>query len=89
VRKKWPVYHYYLNLPLTLLYISCKQNNTYFFIGKDCPVDYERVYDHVKAKMPYKTEEPLDAASVINAAKEMLSSEEYDCLSDEFKKELM
>lgn len=57
--------------------------------GKDCPVDYERVYDHVKAKMPYKTEAPLDAPSVINAAKEMLSSEEYDCLDDEFKKELM
>lgn len=47
------------------------------------------MYDHVKAKMPYKTEEPLDAASVINAAKDMLNSEEYECLSDEFKKELM
>ncbi|KAL6268377.1 hypothetical protein P5V15_001510 [Pogonomyrmex californicus] len=56
--------------------------------GKDCPVDYKRVYDHVRAKMPYRTEEPLDAASVINAMNEMLSSEEYDCLSNEFKQEL-
>ncbi|XP_036146712.1 DNA-directed RNA polymerase III subunit RPC1 isoform X2 [Monomorium pharaonis] len=56
--------------------------------GKDCPVDYVRVYDHVRAKMPHKTEEPLSAANVRNATKEMLSSEEYDCLSDEFKKAL-
>lgn len=59
-----------------------------FFTGKDCPVDYKRVYDHVRAKMPYKTEEPLDANSVMNATNEMLSSEEYDCLSNEFKQEL-
>lgn len=39
--------------------------------------------------MSYKTEEPLDAASVMSATNEMLSSEEYDCLSDEFKQELM
>ncbi|KAG5346572.1 RPC1 polymerase, partial [Acromyrmex charruanus] len=56
--------------------------------GKDCPVDYERVYEHVRAKMPYITEEPLDYASVINATKEMLRSEEYECLSEEFKDEL-
>lgn len=47
------------------------------------------MYDHVKAKMSYKIEEPLDVASVFNAAKDMLNSEEYECLSDEFKKKLM
>lgn len=47
------------------------------------------MYEHVRAKMPYKTEEPLDAASVINATHEMLRSEEYECLSKEFKDELM
>ena len=51
-------------------------------------MDYERVYEHVRAKMPYITEEPLDYASVINATKEMLRSEEYECLSEEFKDEL-
>ncbi|XP_011874550.1 PREDICTED: DNA-directed RNA polymerase III subunit RPC1 [Vollenhovia emeryi] len=57
--------------------------------GKDGPVDYKRVYDHVRAKMPHKSEAPLDAASVMNATNEMLSSEEYECLSDEFKQELL
>ncbi|XP_025987632.1 DNA-directed RNA polymerase III subunit RPC1 isoform X2 [Solenopsis invicta] len=56
--------------------------------GKDCPVDYSRVYDHVRAKEPHKNEESLSAANVMNATNEMLSSEEYDCLSDEFKKAL-
>ncbi|XP_012231845.1 DNA-directed RNA polymerase III subunit RPC1 isoform X2 [Linepithema humile] len=56
--------------------------------GKDCPVDYKRVYDHVRAKLPYKNEEPLDGPRVISATNEMLSSEEYDCLSSEFKQEL-
>lgn len=72
-----------------LLYILYKQDNICFSTGKDCPVDYVRVYDHVRAKMPHKTEEPLSATNVMNATKEMLSSEEYDCLSDEFKKALM
>ncbi|XP_035735078.1 DNA-directed RNA polymerase III subunit RPC1-like isoform X1 [Vespa mandarinia] len=56
--------------------------------GKDCPVDYKRVLDHVQAKSPYKEEEPLDGPSVIKATNELLNSEEYECLSDEFKQEL-
>ncbi|EZA62907.1 DNA-directed RNA polymerase III subunit RPC1 [Ooceraea biroi] len=56
--------------------------------GKDCPVDYKRLYDHIRAKLPYKNEEPLDGANVINATNEMLASEEYECLSVEFKQEL-
>lgn len=73
-----------------LFCISYKSNNTCFsFIGKDCPVDFKRVYDHVRAKMPYKTEKPLDATSVIDVTNDMLSSEEYDCLGNEFKQELM
>lgn len=58
------------------------------FTGKDNPVDYKRVLDHVRAKSPYKNEEPLDGASVINATNELLISEEYNCLSAEFKQEL-
>jgi len=61
----------------------------FLFIGKDYPVDYRRLYDHVRAKLPYQNEEPLDGANVINATNEMLASEEYDCLSTEFKQELM
>lgn len=51
-------------------------------------MDYKRVYDDVRAKLPYKNEDPLDGPGVINATNEMLSSEEYDCLSEEFKQEL-
>lgn len=56
--------------------------------GKDCPVDYKRVLDHVRAKSPCKNEEPLDGPSVIKATSELLNSEEYECLSEEFKQEL-
>ncbi|XP_012276667.1 DNA-directed RNA polymerase III subunit RPC1 [Orussus abietinus] len=56
--------------------------------GKDCPVDYKRVLDHVKAKSPYKDEASLDGPSVIKATNELLNSEEYACLSIEFKQEL-
>lgn len=59
-----------------------------FFTGKDCPVDFKRLYDHVRAKKSYKNEESLDSASVINFTDDMLSSKECDCLSNEFKKEL-
>lgn len=52
-------------------------------------MDYKRVYDHVRAKLPYKNEEPLDAVSVMKATEDMLSTEEYDCLSEEFKKDLV
>ncbi|XP_034935802.1 DNA-directed RNA polymerase III subunit RPC1 [Chelonus insularis] len=56
--------------------------------GKDCPVDYKRVLDHVRAKSPYKNEETLDGPSVITATNELLNTEEYSCLSEEFKLEL-
>ncbi|XP_046612722.1 DNA-directed RNA polymerase III subunit RPC1 isoform X1 [Neodiprion virginianus] len=56
--------------------------------GKDCPVDYKRVLDHTRAKSPYRDEQPLDGTSVISATTELLKSEDYSCLSDEFKQEL-
>ncbi|XP_017880116.1 DNA-directed RNA polymerase III subunit RPC1 isoform X1 [Ceratina calcarata] len=56
--------------------------------GKDCPVDYERILDHVRAKSPCKDEDPLDASNVLKATVELLNSEEYECLSEEFKQEL-
>lgn len=44
--------------------------------------------DHVRAKSPCKNEESLDGHSVIKATNELLNSEEYECLSEEFKQEL-
>ncbi|KAJ8676229.1 hypothetical protein QAD02_012015 [Eretmocerus hayati] len=56
--------------------------------GKDCPVDYKRVLDDVKSRYSYNNEDPLDGPSIAKATSELLSSEEYSCLSDEFKQEL-
>lgn len=56
--------------------------------GKNCPVDYKRVLDHVRAKSLYENEKSLDAVTLISATNELLTSEEYKCLSDEFKQEL-
>ncbi|XP_029660797.1 DNA-directed RNA polymerase III subunit RPC1 isoform X2 [Formica exsecta] len=56
--------------------------------GKDCAVDYKRVYDHVRAKSPYENEKSLDADGVRKCTKHMLSAEEYNCFSKEFKEKL-
>ncbi|XP_076289845.1 DNA-directed RNA polymerase III subunit RPC1-like [Lasioglossum baleicum] len=56
--------------------------------GKDCPVDCKRILDHVRAKSPCKNEKPLDGPSIIKATSELLNSEDYECLSEEFKQEL-
>ncbi|XP_043579114.1 DNA-directed RNA polymerase III subunit RPC1 isoform X2 [Bombus pyrosoma] len=56
--------------------------------GKDCPVDYKRVLDHVTAKSPCKNEEPLDGPDLIKATNELLGSKDCECLSEEFKQEL-
>lgn len=56
--------------------------------GKDCPVDYKRVLDHVRAMSPYRDEEPLEPIQIKKAAEELLKTEEYSCLSNEFKDEL-
>nr|CAD7197843.1 unnamed protein product [Timema douglasi] len=56
--------------------------------GKDCPVDCQRVLDHVRAKCPAKDEEPLDGPSINKAAEEILKTEDFDGCSKEFKEEL-
>ena len=54
--------------------------------GKDKPVDFQRVLDHVKASSPHPTEEPLSADLVMTTMDELLP----DMLgpSQEFKAEL-
>ncbi|KDR18934.1 DNA-directed RNA polymerase III subunit RPC1 isoform X1 [Zootermopsis nevadensis] len=56
--------------------------------GKDCPVDFQRVLDHVRAKCPSRDEEPLDGPSIKKATEEILKTEDFDGCSDEFKNEL-
>ncbi|XP_014213946.1 DNA-directed RNA polymerase III subunit RPC1 [Copidosoma floridanum] len=57
--------------------------------GKDCPVDYKRVLDDVKSRFPDYVEDPLDGPSIIKASSDLLATEEYSCLSEDFKQELM
>ncbi|KAL7303100.1 hypothetical protein TKK_0004313 [Trichogramma kaykai] len=56
--------------------------------GKDCPVDYRRVLEDVRARNAWPDEEPLDGPSIDKATAELLQSSEYDCLSREFKDEI-
>ncbi|KAK0182168.1 hypothetical protein PV327_000331 [Microctonus hyperodae] len=57
--------------------------------GDDCPVDYQRILDHVRAKSPYRNEDSLDTLTLVKATNELLNSDEYSCLSEEFKQELI
>ncbi|OXU26333.1 hypothetical protein TSAR_003123 [Trichomalopsis sarcophagae] len=56
--------------------------------GKDCPVDYKRVLDDVKSRSIHITEDPLDGPGIMKATSLLLDSEDFACLSDEFKQEL-
>ncbi|KAJ9598140.1 hypothetical protein L9F63_026756, partial [Diploptera punctata] len=56
--------------------------------GKDCPVDFRRVLDHVRAKCPAPDEEPLDGPSIIKAIEEIFKADEFDSCSEEFKNDL-
>ncbi|XP_074103416.1 DNA-directed RNA polymerase III subunit RPC1-like [Cotesia typhae] len=56
--------------------------------GKDCPVDYKRVLDHVRAKVPDKNGDAMSGSEVVGAASLLLAKEEFKGLSEEFKNEL-
>ncbi|XP_046382382.1 DNA-directed RNA polymerase III subunit RPC1 [Ischnura elegans] len=57
--------------------------------GKDKPVDFVRVLEHVKAKSPFLDEDPLDGASILHLAEQIVKSEQYNTCSKEFKDELI
>ncbi|CAB3361853.1 Hypothetical predicted protein [Cloeon dipterum] len=50
-----------------------------FMEGKDQPVDFERVLEHVKAKSPYRTEEGLEGNKIIHFTEQMLRTEMDKC----------
>ncbi|KAL0272113.1 UNVERIFIED_CONTAM: hypothetical protein PYX00_005208 [Menopon gallinae] len=56
--------------------------------GKDCPVNFQRVMDQIRAKCPYKEEEALDSASVQKATEELLNLNEFATCGEEFKYDL-
>lgn len=57
--------------------------------GKDKPLDYKRVLDHVRAKSPCKGEEPLDDSMIKQLASEIMDGESYKKCPKEFQTELM
>jgi hypothetical protein len=57
------------------------------FSGKDQPVEFERVLEHIKAKSPFRTEEPLDAFKIKQYTECMLKNELVAC-GDFFKNSL-
>lgn len=56
--------------------------------GKDCPVNFQRVMDQIRAKCPYNNEEALDSDSVQKATEELLNSNEFSTCGEEFKYDL-
>lgn len=55
--------------------------------GKDCPVDFDRVLQHVRAKHPYRDEKALDGEQIKKATESFLKESLNDC-GEEFKIEL-
>lgn len=66
------------------LYFISKYN----IVGKDCPVDFNRVLQHVRAKCPYRDEQALDADQIKKATESFLKSDSLNDCSADFKTEL-
>lgn len=56
--------------------------------GKDCPVNFQRMLDHIRAKCPYREEEALDSTSVRKATEELINSGEFNIVEEGFKFDL-
>lgn len=55
--------------------------------GKDCPVDFNRVLQHVRAKYPYRDEVALDGQKIRKATRVFLDTNLTEC-SEFFRKQL-
>lgn len=55
--------------------------------GKDCPVDFDRVLQHVRAKHPYRDEVALDGQKIRKATRVFLETNLTEC-SEFFRKQL-
>ncbi|KAK7791847.1 hypothetical protein R5R35_011050 [Gryllus longicercus] len=56
--------------------------------GKDCPVDFQRILDHVRSKSPHREEPPLDGLQIIQATEEILRDSQCSSLDEGFKVEM-
>src|SRR5262249_22121847 len=60
-----------------------------FLEGKDKPVDYERVYQHVRAKYRYNNEQPLSGIEMNNFVNQQLQQNEYSIMGEEYKQQII
>lgn len=68
---------------------GCDGLDPTYMEGKDCPVDFDRVLNHVRAKYPYRDEIALDGNQICRATQAFLETKALDECSEDFKKELM
>ncbi|KAK9891975.1 hypothetical protein WA026_017458 [Henosepilachna vigintioctopunctata] len=67
---------------------GCDGLDPTFMEGKDCPVDFERVLAHVKAKCPYRDEVGLTSDQIGRATAAFLATNALNDCSEEFKNSL-
>jgi DNA-directed RNA polymerase III subunit RPC1 len=60
-----------------------------FLEGKDKPVDYERIYQHVRAKYRYNDEQPLNGIEMNNYVYQQLIQDEYSIMEEEYKQQII
>ncbi|KAK9732078.1 RNA polymerase Rpb1, domain 5 [Popillia japonica] len=67
---------------------GCDGLDPTYMEGKDRPVDFHRVLQHVQAKCPYRDETPLDPNQIRRATQAFLATNALNETSDDFKNEL-
>ncbi|KAI4470240.1 dna-directed rna polymerase [Holotrichia oblita] len=67
---------------------GCDGLDPTYMEGKDRPVDFHRVLQHVQAKCPYRDETPLDPNQIRRATQAFLTTNALNETSDDFKNEL-
>ncbi|CAF1577254.1 unnamed protein product [Rotaria sp. Silwood1] len=60
-----------------------------FLEGKDQPVDYERIYQHVRAKYRYNDEYPLNGNDMNDYIYQQLQQNEYSIMDEEYKSQII
>ena len=60
-----------------------------FLEGKDKPVDYDRIYQHVRAKYRYNDEHPLNGSQMNEYARQELDKNEYSIMENEYKLQIL
>lgn len=60
-----------------------------FLEGKDKPVDYERIYQHVRAKYRYNDEQPLNGTEMNTFICQQLALNDYSIMEQAYKQQIV